>query len=104
MLYLNERSLRAMDSSFERLVAVIRHAALCLQRKDFAQPIKPYLRYGNPANRIIAMPAYVGKPFDAAGIKWIASFPGNLKRDLPRAHSVVVLNDAATGVPTAIIN
>jgi len=104
MLYLNERSLGAMDCSFQKLVGVIERASQCLHAKKFAQPIKPYLRFGNPNNRIIAMPAYVGQPFDAAGIKWIASFPGNLERGIPRAHSVVILNDAATGVPTAIIN
>ncbi|WP_394841912.1 hypothetical protein LZC95_33160 [Pendulispora brunnea] len=104
MRYLNERSLRALDSNYRQLVSVIRDASVCLGRNEFAQPIKPYLRYGDRTNRIIAMPAYVGKPFEAAGIKWIASFPGNLQRGIPRAHSVVVLNDAATGVPTAIIN
>jgi ornithine cyclodeaminase/alanine dehydrogenase-like protein (mu-crystallin family) len=39
-----------------------------------------------------------------AGIKWIASFPDNIHKGIPRAHSVVILNKAETGQPVAIIN
>jgi len=38
-----------------------------------------------------------------AGIKWIASFPDNIDKGLPRAHSVTILNNADTGVPLGII-
>ena len=34
----------------------------------------------------------------------ISSFPANIKHGILRANSVVILNDAATGVPKAIIN
>jgi ornithine cyclodeaminase len=50
------------------------------------------------------MPVYVGGDIDAAGIKWVASFPDNIHRGLPRAHSVIVLNEADTGRPAAILN
>ena len=50
------------------------------------------------------MPAFVGGDVDLAGIKWIASFPGNIDNNIPRAHSVVVINQADTGIPIAIIN
>jgi ornithine cyclodeaminase len=50
------------------------------------------------------MPAFLGGPFNVAGLKWIASFPDNIRRGVPRAHSVLVLNDADTGAPVAIIN
>jgi ornithine cyclodeaminase len=104
MLYLNEHDLRAIGVDWESAIEVIRRAVACLSADDFAQPIKPYLRYRDERNRLIAMPAFVGGAFNAAGLKWIASFPGNVDRGLPRAHSVVVLNDAETGAPTAIIN
>ena len=71
---------------------------------DFAQPIKPYLRFGKKINRIIAMPAYLGGEFPLAGIKWIASFPGNLAIGLKRAHSVTILNNVLTGEPVCVIN
>jgi ornithine cyclodeaminase len=94
----------AVGIDWSATVAAIAAAARIVSAGDFAQPIKPYLRYGDARNRIIAMPAFVGGDVDAAGIKWIASFPGNLDRGIPRAHSVVILNVSATGEPHTIIN
>ena len=104
MLYLNEKYLREVGIHWEQLVDVIEGAVRCLGNKDFVQPIKPYLRYRDLKNRIIAMPAFIGGDFDMAGIKWIASFPDNIHQGIPRAHSVVILNKAGTGQPAAIIN
>ena len=104
MLYLNERDLITIGVQWSETVEVIRRAVDCLSDGDFAQPVKPYLRYRNPENRIIAMPAFLGGTFNIAGIKWIASFPDNIHEGIPRAHSVVVLNHADSGRPVAIIN
>jgi len=104
MLYLNETHIHEVGIDWEKLVDVIEETVRCLGNNDFAQPVKPYLRYRDLQNRIIAMPAFIGGDFDMAGIKWIASFPGNIHQGIPRAHSVVILNKAATGQPVAIIN
>lgn len=104
MKYLNEKDLRLIGVNWKGTVDVIDDAVRCLCEGDTAQPIKPYLRYGNLKNRIIAMPAFIGGKFNISGIKWIASFPDNIQKAIPRAHSVVVLNDADTGQPVAIIN
>src|SRR6185436_416122 len=56
-----------------------------------------------PDCRIIALPAYLGNGFDVAGLKWIASYPGNVQRGFPRASAVLVLNDYDTGYPFAIL-
>ena len=102
--YISHRQLSTFPFSWRRVIDTLHDAVLCLHQGRYAQPIKPYLRYQNPANRIIAMPAYAGAPFEMAGIKWIASFPDNLEKGLPRAHSVVILNEASSGRPLAIIN
>lgn len=104
MLYLNDRDIRAVGLDWPALLDALEAAVHIADTGEYAQPIKPYLRYGNPRNRIIAMPAYMGGNVNAAGIKWIASFPDNINHGLPRAHSVMVLNDAQTGVPSAILN
>lgn len=104
MIYLNEKNLKKIGIDWNETINTIEEVVRCLDKKDFSQPIKPYLRYKNLENRIIAMPAYVGGKFDVAGIKWIASFPGNIAKGLPRANSVVVLNKSDTGEPMAIIN
>ena len=104
MLYLNEQSIHEIGIDWEKLVDVIEETVKCLGKGDFVQPVKPYLRYRDLKNRIIAMPAFIGGDFDMAGIKWIASFPDNIHKGIPRAHSVVILNKAASGEPAAIIN
>jgi ornithine cyclodeaminase len=102
--YINQNDIDTLDLPWSEYISVISQAITCLPKADYVQPVKPYLRYKNPTNRIIAMPAYIGGDFDTAGIKWIASFPDNINKGIPRAHSVVLLNDAATGQPKAIIN
>jgi ornithine cyclodeaminase len=104
MIYLNEKDILKIGINWEETIDTIEKAIRCLNDKDYAQPVKPYLRYRDLVNRIIAMPAFVGGDVDLAGIKWIASFPGNIDNDIPRAHSVVVINQSDTGVPIAIIN
>ncbi len=41
---------------------------------------------------------------DLLGIKWVTGFGENQARGLPSIHALVIVNDAATGVPTAILD
>lgn len=104
MQYINKECIEKIGVNWERHINQIEKAIYCLQVGDYSQPIKPYLRYRNEINRIIAMPSFIGGDFDVAGIKWIASYPNNVKNGKPRAHSTVILNHSETGEPIAIIN
>jgi N-[(2S)-2-amino-2-carboxyethyl]-L-glutamate dehydrogenase len=74
---------------------------------DFVQPLKPYLRSPRSqhiADRIIAMPAWIGGAKPVAGLKWIGSKHDNpAKRGMERASAVIVLNDPETNYPMAIM-
>lgn len=104
MHYLSKQHIESLERNWKALSLCITEAVECMNNHDYAQPVKPYLRYRDLRNRIIAMPAFVGGKVDVAGIKWIASFPLNHEKGLDRAQSVTILNDAGTGVPFCIIN
>ncbi|WP_422770146.1 2,3-diaminopropionate biosynthesis protein SbnB [Plantactinospora sp. WMMC1484] len=67
-------------------------------------PHSTFLRFPEqPRNRIIGLPAYVGGKAPAAGMKWIASWPGNIATGLARASAAIVINDLDTGRPSALL-
>jgi ornithine cyclodeaminase len=104
MLYLNTDHLQHIGTNWNQLINTIEDTVRVMDEGDYAQPLKPYLRYGNKSNRIIAMPAFVGGQTALAGIKWIASFPANIRQNIPRAHSVTILNEQHSGKPLCTIN
>ena len=54
--------------------------------------------------RFMAMPAYIGGPFDLCGMKWYGSNMENKKKGLPRSILTVMLNDKDTGAPLALMS
>jgi ornithine cyclodeaminase/alanine dehydrogenase-like protein (mu-crystallin family) len=52
---------------------------------------------------IHAMPAYLMDE-DIAALKWVAGYPANKDRGLPYISGLIVVNDAETGLPSAIMD
>lgn len=113
------KSVRAIiETSRPEIFARVRETYLAHHRGATVNPNSSFLRFPDkPDARIIALPAALSPdgspdgPTDAtdgaaegvAGIKWIASFPRNLARNVPRASAVLLLNDLETGYPFACL-
>jgi 2,3-diaminopropionate biosynthesis protein SbnB len=88
----------------DECIGIVRDAYLAHADRQSVNPDSYFLKFPDkPDCRIIALPAYIGNGFDVAGLKWIASFPANVQRGFPRASAVLVLNNAETGYPFAIL-
>lgn len=89
-----------IEASHAQVVERVKQTYLLHERGDTLNPDSYFLRFPDkPEARIIALPAYLGGESGIAGIKWIASFPGNIAHNLPRASAVLLLNDYETGYP-----
>ena len=88
----------------EQVLAVVREVYDQHHRRQTVNPDSYFLRFpGRTADRVIALPGYLAGRTNLIGIKWIGSFPDNLRRGLPRASAVLVLNDPDTGYPLALL-
>ncbi|GAA5530713.1 2,3-diaminopropionate biosynthesis protein SbnB [Herpetosiphon gulosus] len=95
---------RILDGAELALIDLVQTAYEAHQAGLSALPHSSFLRFPNdPLNRIIALPAYLGGAQPSAGIKWIASFPGNLSYGIQRANATITLNDPQTGLPIAFM-
>lgn len=56
-----------------------------------------------PNSFLHAMPAHLREP-DVVALKWVSGFPANPSRGLPFISGVIVLNDAETGIPLALMD
>jgi 2,3-diaminopropionate biosynthesis protein SbnB len=109
LLYLSRADVVAAAGDGSALfVDAVRDAVALHARRNVVQPLKPYLRWrpdGHIADRIIAMPAYVGGDRPMAGLKWIGSKHDNADRaGLQRASALIVLNDPETHYPVAVMD
>lgn len=110
ILYLNKTDILQIDGDSSALyTAAVHHAFMLHANGQSVQPLKPYLRWDSNgqhhiADRIIAMPAYLGGNAPVAGLKWVGSKHDNpVQRGIERASALVILNDPQTNYPIAIL-
>jgi alanine dehydrogenase len=84
----------------ERALEAVRDAFVAHARGEWTMQPKLYVT-NYPAGDFRAMPALGG---GHALLKWVTSFPGNPARGLPTVTGFVILSDAETGMPEAVLD
>ena len=85
-------------------IAVVRDAYLAQAEGRGVNPRSVFMRFADrPDCRIIALPSHLGTPWRTSGLKWVASYPANVARGIPRASAVLLLNEHETGFPFACL-
>ena len=84
----------------ERAVDAVRAAFVAYARGEWTMPPKVYVP-AYPAGDFRAMPALGA---GHALLKWVTSFPGNPAHGLPTVTGLVLLSDAANGMPVAVLD
>ncbi len=86
------------------VIEIVRRAYLLHHQGQSSLPHSVFLRFpGNDTDRIIGLPAYLGGEYGVAGMKWVSSFPGNIRRGVERASAAIFLNEMQTGRVRAIL-
>ena len=104
-----EDTIRAGALDMARVIDRVELALGLLETGDVVDPPKSVLRWSDDPEmesvrgRVNFLSAYLGGDIDSLGMKWVASFPANRDRGIPRATALIILNDPATGVPVALM-
>ncbi|SMH39467.1 2,3-diaminopropionate biosynthesis protein SbnB [Azospirillum agricola] len=93
-----------LATGHDEVVNVVRDTYRMHGRRETNNPDSYFLRFDDKPNaRIIALPAAVRGDSPVSGIKWIASYPDNIRSNLQRASATLLLNDYETGYPVACL-
>jgi 2,3-diaminopropionate biosynthesis protein SbnB len=97
-----ERVHQCIQSYSAELFQLIRQTYINHSLGKTINPSSYFIRFpSKPKARIIALPAAIEG--EISGIKWISSYPDNIKQGFPRASAVIILNDFETGYPLACL-
>ena len=102
VLYLSQRDVIAAAVSMAEIIDALQVAFDQHGRGEVEMPPKPGV-HSRPDSFIHAMPAYI-PALDSIGVKWVSGYPGNQDKGLPYITGLIVLNDADTGLPLAIMD
>ena len=104
-LYLSKKDIEKTDIDMKTTIRVIEDVFRAHYERKVKLPTKIQLYVEKcPDSYFMAMPAYL-EYLDVCGMKWISGYAHNPKKhNLPASIGTIVLNDAKTGVPIAVMD
>ncbi len=102
MLVLNEAEVRELLPATD-LVDVMARALAAFSSGQVNQPVRTAVEAGPDRAFFGVMPAYISKPM-ALGAKLVTVFSNNASQGLPTHYATILLLDAETGAPVALMD
>jgi alanine dehydrogenase len=102
LLYLSRADVAALLPDVIEQLDLVEHTYRSLAAGRVELPPKPGV-HPRKDSFLHAMPAYL-RDEDVVALKWVAGYPANKERGLPYITGLVVVNDAETGLPLAIMD
>jgi ornithine cyclodeaminase/alanine dehydrogenase len=103
LLYLSRENVEATGITMAEIITSVTAAFKEKGKGRTEMPPKPGIHPGPADSFIHAMPAYI-PAMKSAGLKWVSAFPENSRRGLPYITGLLILNDADTGLPLAVMD
>ena len=100
--YLSRADVEAVGLSGAEVIEILDAAFRAKRAGDVEMPPKIGVHPRDDAF-IHAMPAYLSDS-DAVGLKWVAGYPSNQPLGIPYIHGLLLLSDASTGRPLAVMD
>jgi ornithine cyclodeaminase/alanine dehydrogenase len=102
ILYLSQADVKKVNLDMASVINLLEVAFREKGAGKVEMPPKPGI-HTMPDAFIHAMPAFI-PALKSAGIKWVSGYPENYKRGLPYISGLLILNDAETGIPYAVMD
>lgn len=104
ILYLSKNDIACIGVTMAEVVDAVEKGFIELGSGRVEMPPKPGIHPGEGDDNFIhAMPAYI-PAMKSAGIKWVGGYPNNPEKGLPYITGLLILNDAGTGIPLAVMD
>jgi len=102
LLYLTRDDVRALIPDWHTQIDIVEQTYVDMSAGTVEMPPKPGI-HPRPDAFIHAMPAYLERS-DVAALKWVSGYPTNKALGIPYINGLLILNEAATGIPIAVMD
>lgn len=102
LIYLTRDDVRSLLPDWHAQIDVVEQTYVDMSEGSVEMPPKPGIHPRKDAF-IHAMPAFLGRS-DVAALKWVSGYPSNKALGIPYINGLLILNEAATGVPIAVMD
>ena len=103
VLWISAREIDQLGISMVEIMDAVEAGFAAMGRKEGEMPAKIGIHPREDCF-IHAMPCYLGGNIDRAGVKCVSGYPPNPAKGHPYITGIMLLNDAATGLPLAVMD